>query len=187
MRTAPKIRPSNRGSRVRNARRQASKSMSMCGRWGLARPMSRGFRTSLRLFAGLYTGPLNEVTFESRLKSFSRRRKACMNFWRILSMGSVLSRLSNTVLLALPRAENRARTGYYRSIGYSEEITASLKDPKVPVVVRLAQTRGPPGPAVLQLVQRADAQRQPRTAVIDFVRPKTRSSTILLSGKSSRS
>src|SRR4030095_179826 len=54
--TAPKMRPSNRGSRVRKARRQASKSISMPARWALRAPKSRGFRTLMGLVSRALRG-----------------------------------------------------------------------------------------------------------------------------------
>jgi hypothetical protein len=71
-----------------------------------------------------------------------------MLLWLLLSIGTALSLLAIAVLVAMARAEHRARRAFYRSLGYSDEVIASLKVPKGPVAAQLAQVRQtPPGGA----------------------------------------
>lgn len=67
-----------------------------------------------------------------------------MLLWLLLSIGTALSLLAIAVLVAMTRAERRARKAFYRSLGYSDEVIAGLGVPKGPVAAQLAQVRQTP-------------------------------------------
>ena len=64
-----------------------------------------------------------------------------MLLWLLLSIGTALSLLAIAVLVAMSRAERRARTAFYRALGYSDETIAALKSPRGPVAAQLASVR----------------------------------------------
>jgi hypothetical protein len=68
-----------------------------------------------------------------------------MLLWLILSIGTALSLLAIAVLVAMSRAERRTRRAFYRSLGYSEDVIATLDPPKGAVAAQLAQIRQSPG------------------------------------------
>ena len=71
-----------------------------------------------------------------------------MLLWLLLSIGTALALLAVAVLVAMARAERRARRAFYLSLGYSDEMIASLKIPNGPVAAQLAHVRrAPPGAA----------------------------------------
>jgi hypothetical protein len=86
--------------------------------------------------------------FRKLLATLSPYTQACMLPWLLLSIGTALSLLAIAVLVAMSRAERRARRAFYRSLGYSDEVIAALKSPKTPVAAQLDQVRqAPPGAA----------------------------------------
>jgi hypothetical protein len=68
-----------------------------------------------------------------------------MLLWLILSVGTALSLLAIAVLVAMSRAERRTRRAFYRSLGYSEDVIATLDRPKGAVAAQLAKIRQSPG------------------------------------------
>jgi hypothetical protein len=78
-----------------------------------------------------------------------------MLLWLILSVGTALSLLAIAVFVAMARAERRTRRAFYRSLGYSDDVIATLDRRKGAVAAQLAQIRqspsaasGRPAPAV---------------------------------------
>jgi hypothetical protein len=67
-----------------------------------------------------------------------------MLVWLLLSIGTALSLVAIAVFVAMARAERRARRAFYRSLGYSDEVIASLKVPNGPVAAQLAEVRRAP-------------------------------------------
>jgi len=70
-----------------------------------------------------------------------------MILWLILSIGTALSLLLIAVLVAMTRAERRARRAFYRSLGYGDDVIGELKLSKGYVAEQLAQLRQAPGAA----------------------------------------
>jgi hypothetical protein len=70
-----------------------------------------------------------------------------MLLWLLLSIGTALSLLAIAVLVAMARAERRARRAFYRSLGYSDEVIASLNIPQGSVAAQLARVRQTPAGA----------------------------------------
>jgi O-antigen ligase len=68
-----------------------------------------------------------------------------MLLWLIVSIGTALSLLAIAVLVAMSRAERRTRRAFYRSLGYSEDMIATLERRKGLVAAQLAQIRQSPG------------------------------------------
>jgi hypothetical protein len=68
-----------------------------------------------------------------------------MLLWLILLIGIALSVLAIAMLVAMARAERRTRRAFYRSLGYSDEVIASLGRAKGGVAAQLAHVRQSPG------------------------------------------